>query len=477
MAEPDLTYTNKNGQKVERRITYTSTEGAGTSKARIGSGAINVEDKVIHTEDGVKLVGSVPDKATLDYTLGSGKIKSAPVTIQSVQTLEKQDAGDPLIALSKTSRLPTINYPTDLSTNPQRSHYVQFYMRRVTPGTYNSGTPSRNIGTFDNALGVVKKTMSAAAAQASGYAHIIGTTNLGQTIKNSTLFNNAAEKVAFYASNPAFQEATSQVGEAVEGGGAVINTVATTGLTIEPPTDISQAYISLYMPDTLTAQYNADYTKVDLRADMGSTIRKIQTIESVAKVGKDATSLKQLFGSESVNPAVLERVFNTTKRFGATQNFSDVLLQGQGYTVNPQMQMLYQGLGFRSFSLSFIFTPTTKKEADDVKTIIYLFKEAAAPRLSNASESAAKNMYLVPPDIFNVRFYWKDIENEYLPRYGDCVLENIDVNYAPNGWAAHGQDGSPLQTTLNLTFKEIEIVDKERLQTGYGSPQDASGLR
>jgi hypothetical protein len=138
--------------------------------------------------------------------------------------------------------------------------------------------------------------------------------------------------------------------------------------------------------------------------------------------------------------------------------------------------MLYQGLGFRSFSLSFIFTPKSKDEQNNVEEIIYLFKRAAAPRLSDITESATKNMYLIPPDIFNIRFCWLNIENSYLPRYGDCVLENIDVNYAPNGWAAHGEDGSPLQTTLNLTFKEIEIVDRQRLDDGHRK-LNGTGLR
>jgi len=55
-------------------------------------------------------------------------------------------------------------------------------------------------------------------------------------------------------------------------------------------------------------------------------------------------------------------------------------------------------------------------------------------------------------------------------------LENIDVNYAPNGFAAH-TDGAPVQTTLNLQFKELEIVDRGRLQKGFQNINDPQGLR
>jgi hypothetical protein len=45
-----------------------------------------------------------------------------------------------------------------------------------------------------------------------------------------------------------------------------------------------------------------------------------------------------------------------------------------------------------------------------------------------------------------VDFLINSKQNIYLPKYGDCVLENIDVNYAPNGFAAF-DSGAPVQTT------------------------------
>ena len=45
------------------------------------------------------------------------------------------------------------------------------------------------------------------------------------------------------------------------------------------------------------------------------------------------------------------------------------------------------------------------------------------------------------------------------------MIENIDVNYAPNGWSTFG-DGSPVQTTLTIQFKETELLDRDTLVTG-----------
>jgi hypothetical protein len=46
------------------------------------------------------------------------------------------------------------------------------------------------------------------------------------------------------------------------------------------------------------------------------------------------------------------------------------------------------------------------------------------------------------------------------------VLKNVDVNYAPNGWATH-EDGSPVQIVMSLNFQEIELVDSADIENGY----------
>jgi hypothetical protein len=57
------------------------------------------------------------------------------------------------------------------------------------------------------------------------------------------------------------------------------------------------------------------------------------------------------------------------------------------------------------------------------------------------------------------------IENDRLYKVGQCVLEDVSVDYAPNGWAAYS-GGAPVQTRLNLSFKEIEILDRTRMEKG-----------
>jgi hypothetical protein len=259
-----------------------------------------------------------------------------------------------------------------------------------------------------------------------------------------------------------------------------------TGIAITPPIKNLGAVISLYMPDTITAAYTADYDPVSLQNSLGAGINTIRAIDQLAgKVsdsaaggGIDISTMKNIGGAISSDPFVISKIVDLkTGILGSgSGDLGSILLQAKGYAFNPQMQMIYRGLPMRSFSLSFVFSPKSQQEALNVNEIIHTFKFHAAPTLTKGATASSESMFLIPPSIFNVGFYIKGIENKFLPKYADCVLESIDVNFAPNGFAAH-TDGAPVQTTLNLQFKEIEIVDRARLQTGFKDPSNTTGLR
>jgi hypothetical protein len=57
--------------------------------------------------------------------------------------------------------------------------------------------------------------------------------------------------------------------------------------------------------------------------------------------------------------------------------------------------------------------------------------------------------------------------NPNLPLISTCVLEGIDVNYGSAGqWTAF-TDGMPVEISMQLRFKEVEILHKELIQQGY----------
>jgi hypothetical protein len=231
--------------------------------------------------------------------------------------------------------------------------------------------------------------------------------------------------------------------------------------------------ICLYMPDTLNASYNASYDQLNLTNDLGKGVMAVQAIKSIYDyVGdKNTGSAKTIdAGIIALSGTLGNKILGGLGGAGLT----DAFISSQGFAINPQLQMIYRGLDFRQFQLSFMFTPASAEEAEMTNKIIATFRYHFSPELVKPSD-AIGGMFFVPPSLFNLQFMFDTDENQYLPRYGDCILKDIDVNYAPNGFATHN-DGSPVQTQLNLTFQEIEIVTKEKLQAGYNaSAKDAIG--
>jgi len=206
-------------------------------------------------------------------------------------------------------------------------------------------------------------------------------------------------------------------------------------LSLNARTKTNVATISLYMPDTLNFTYAAQY---------GST--------SLLSVGGQVTAPK-----EGQKPGLISKVISTSQTDAAK-----LALSTQGLAVNPKMQLLFDGIDFRTYQLAFTFTPYSKEEAQAVKNIVTTFKKYSLPKITKS----AAGMFFVIPATFNLKFLYNGAENKNISKVAESVIQNITVDYAPNGWTAHS-DGAPVQTTLTLDFKEISLVDRTKIEGGY----------
>ena len=215
-------------------------------------------------------------------------------------------------------------------------------------------------------------------------------------------------------------------------------------LNFKPKKKRKVATISLYIPDTLNFQYNAGYGNLSLQ----------QVVNETAAATASATSNVPILGTLAKTATLGLSL--------AQSNAAKLALSTQGLAINPQQQLLFDGIDFRTYQLSFTFTPYSRQEAETVKEIIKLFRYHAAPQIT----TAAAGMFFVPPSTFDLDFLFNGQRNNNVSRVAESVIENIDVNYAPNGWSSH-DDGAPVQTTLTMNFKEIELIDKDKIKAGY----------
>lgn len=226
--------------------------------------------------------------------------------------------------------------------------------------------------------------------------------------------------------------------------------------------------IALYVPDTVNVSYNARYNdEFELTDALGRNYFLAQGAVSLFNTFKDSGSepLVNTINKAGNDPFVRSIIGKGIDKAFKT-NIGEVALQSGGYAMNPQLQVLFQGIGFRDFQFDFVLTPYSQEESDTIKKIIEKFKYASAPEITT-NGSFNQGLFMKIPDTFNIKFLYKGAENPNVHRIGECVLKNVNVDYSGSGtWATHN-DGSPVQIKLTLQFTETVIIDKKKISEGY----------
>jgi hypothetical protein len=220
--------------------------------------------------------------------------------------------------------------------------------------------------------------------------------------------------------------------------------------------------------------YNAVYVEQSLTDALGTPYFLAQAGSSVIDAAENLTkggtpSVANILNAAGNDPYVRQIAGTLLGKAGLVadgQAVSQLLNRGIGQAINPQMQVLFQSVGFRTHQFDFTLTPYSAEEAQAIKNIIYEFKYASAPEINRNGVFGTQGMFFKVPDMFDIQFFYNGKINENVHKITRCVLENISVDYAPIGWVTY-DGGQPVQTKLTLQFKEIEIVDKTRIRDNY----------
>ena len=138
--------------------------------------------------------------------------------------------------------------------------------------------------------------------------------------------------------------------------------------------------------------------------------------------------------------------------------------KGRGFSQNPNLEMVFKSVPFRSFSFPFEFAPKNEKEKDEVQRIIEMFKFHMLPE--KFSEG-----YLTAPSQFQITYMYRDGANMYIPKISRCALTDLSIDYSPEGvfttFKGDDKGAAPVLTKLDLTFTEMEIMTKETVAVGH----------
>jgi len=132
---------------------------------------------------------------------------------------------------------------------------------------------------------------------------------------------------------------------------------------------------------------------------------------------------------------------------GANQGF---FTRATGAVLNNNLELLFEGPALRSFTFTFSMSARSKEEADEIRKIIRFFKQGMSVKRSTSA------LFLKTPNIFDIKYFYKDSEHTFINKIKTCALQNCVVNYTPAGNYATYDGGAMTQYDMTLTFGEIE---------------------
>jgi hypothetical protein len=199
-----------------------------------------------------------------------------------------------------------------------------------------------------------------------------------------------------------------------------------------------------------TKDLNAENAAKNFAAELGT--RSYKAAKSILNSDLKTVAMKSL-ASQAANI------------FGGNVTINQVLARENGQILNPNMELLFNGVTLRTFRFSFKMTPRDDTEAQQIKYIIRSLKKNMAPK-SGGKVGEVGGTFLTTPNIFELTYRKGDGNHPFLHKFKPCALTDMAVNYTgENVYATYG-DGTPISMTMDLTFKElVPIYDNDYLDS------------
>ena len=242
------------------------------------------------------------------------------------------------------------------------------------------------------------------------------------------------------------------------------------GLNEKTPTHtfLSDSII-LYTPgQALKFGYGATYNDAStgLAGLLGDSLTGVVNAGSVKDAASALVQAAKDAGGDTAAIFTRSALFGAASLIPGFEGAEAAFDKAKGQAVNPQQELVFQSVPFRSFNFPFEFAPKNKKEKDEMHKIINLFKFHMSPEYQSTSRG-----YFNVPSEFQITYMYRENINTYIPRISRCVLETMNVDYAPEGvfstFKADDKGAPPVLAKVDLGFKETEIMTKERIADGF----------
>jgi len=138
-----------------------------------------------------------------------------------------------------------------------------------------------------------------------------------------------------------------------------------------------------------------------------------------------------------------------------------------GEIISDRLELAFKGINKRQFQYTFKMIPKSATEAAEIKDIITQFKKNMLPEFAGGDTTGRK---FVVPNTCTIQYMYNGQQNSFLHKIGECILENMTVNYGGDRYRTYTPqgDGAPVaETTITLAFKEMDLVTREKIMEGF----------
>ena len=229
------------------------------------------------------------------------------------------------------------------------------------------------------------------------------------------------------------------------------------------PTKRLDTVISMYMPAQVSVAYNAKFENTE----MGILTDSVVNIAAAMSAGTlDQASLETAAAKagQGLEKAAVGMAGAIAPGLGGLK---EAVEMKKGVIFADRMELAFQGIDKRKFSYTFKMMPRSKTEADEIKKIVNAFKFNMLPEFADGNR-AGRSMRV--PNTFDIQYMYQNAENNFLHKISTCYLESMDVKYGGSRYTTFdgNADGAPpVETSITLEFKEIELITRERAEQGF----------
>ena len=360
-------------------------------------------------------------------------------------------------------RFGTYQFPKDIYHGGQIGHYMIFYVNVMDRSDYSyGGEDGYSEQKYQEKVSLFQKINNPFELNAltKPVRKVINT--IGETKATTEYFKNQALKTMGKSKTSGDQELQSQNNrnKRLRTG---LATLATDGQT-RRITDSVALYMPPSIQDNTSAQYDDMATGLlGFGAAKGMGFINAMKADDLETASKFLVGGGVSFAEEGFRRAGLELAEALTGAEGGIQTINRIF----GRADNPFLEVFFNTMAMRTFTYNFNLAPRNEEETMEIQRIIQLFRFHMAPEMQEAN-----GRYLTLPSEFDIHYMMvtKDgegRENDYFNRIATCVLTDVQTNYTPGEKLRTFEDGAPTQITLSLTFKETEMLTKEKINEGY----------